>query len=194
MEKIKTQPNRPQWLGLVSRRRIARLRVCHVKPTPMPSWKPSPKAPLRHLRPKEFQTLWGYLQNHRHGIDAWHQIPAALRRSRGRTPPSVKAGSGAVEKNIEVHINRCFKRQGRSWHTLRAERLLALQQLLAQPQPGPNGGKPNPSSTSNPTRLNPHQLTIDKHYQEIVTANFGLASSRDIVMFCGVATSEQPVF
>ena len=92
------------------------------------------QSPLRHLRPKEFQTLWGYLQNHRHGIDAWHQIPAALRRGRGRTPPPVKSGSGAVEKNIEVHINRRFKRQGRSWHPLRAERLLALQQLLAQPQ------------------------------------------------------------
>jgi len=91
------------------------------------------QSPLRHLRPKEFQTLWGYLQNHRHGIDAWHQIPAALRRGRGRTPPPVKSGSGAVEKNIEVHINRRFKRQGRSWHPRRAERLLALGQLLAQP-------------------------------------------------------------
>jgi len=78
------------------------------------------QSPLRHLRPKEFQTLWGYLQNYRHGIDAWHQIPATLRRRRGRTPPPVKSGSGAVEKNIEVHINRRFKRQGRSGHPLRA--------------------------------------------------------------------------
>ena len=52
------------------------------------------QSPLRYLRPKEFQTLWGYLHNHRHGIDAWHQIPAALRRGRGRTPPPSKAAQG----------------------------------------------------------------------------------------------------
>jgi len=92
------------------------------------------QSPLRYLRPKQFQTLLGYLSNHSHGIDAWQQIPAALRHGNGCTPPTVKSGSGAVEKNIEVHINRRFKRQGRSWHPVRAERLLALQQLLAQPK------------------------------------------------------------
>jgi urea carboxylase len=28
------------------------------------------QSPLRHLRSKEFHTLWGYLKNHRHGMDA----------------------------------------------------------------------------------------------------------------------------
>jgi hypothetical protein len=74
-------------------------------------------------------------QNHR---------PAALRRGRGRTPAPVQSGSGAVEKNIEMHIHRRFKRQGRSGHPLRAERLLALGQLLAQPQAWTQGWKSKP--------------------------------------------------
>jgi hypothetical protein len=92
------------------------------------------QSPLRLLRPKEFQTLWGYLQNHRHGIDAWHQIPATLRRGRGRTPAAVQSGSGAVEKNIEVHINRRFKRQGRSGPPLRAEPQAWTQGWKSKPQ------------------------------------------------------------
>lgn len=91
------------------------------------------QSPLRPQRPKEFQTLFGYLSGHRDGLDAWRRIPARLRTGRGRTPPAVKSGSGAVEKNIEVEINRRFKRQGRSWHPVRAERLLQLKRLLAQP-------------------------------------------------------------
>ena len=54
-------------------------------------------------------------------------------KSRWQTPAPVKADSGAVEKNIEVHINRRFIRQGRSWKPHRAERLLQLRQLLAHP-------------------------------------------------------------
>lgn len=46
-------------------------------------------SPLRHQRPKEFQALFGYLAGNRQGLDAWRQIPAGLRRSRGRTPPPV---------------------------------------------------------------------------------------------------------
>ena len=89
--------------------------------------------PARHQRPKEFRSLFGYLLGNRQGIDAWKQIPPSLRRSVGPCPAPVKAGSGAVEKNIELHINRRFKRQGRSWHPLRAQRLLQLKSLYAQP-------------------------------------------------------------
>ena len=91
-------------------------------------------SPLRPQRPKEFHTLFGYLLGNREGIDAWRQIPARLRTGPGRRPPPVKAGSGAVEKNIEVEINRRFKRQGRSWHPVRAERLLQLKRLAADPR------------------------------------------------------------
>lgn len=109
-------------------------------------------SPWRHRRPKEFGQLFGYLLGNREGIDAWRQIPPALRRGTARRPAPVKCGSGAVEKNIEVHLNRRFKRQGRSWNPLRAERLLQLQQLLAQPalwqswwrKPAPFHLKPNP--------------------------------------------------
>lgn len=90
-------------------------------------------SPLRLLRPQAFEALFGYLSGHRDGLDAWRRIPARLCRGRGRRPPAVKSGSGAVEKNIEVRLNRRFKRQGRSWHPERAERLLVLQQLLADP-------------------------------------------------------------
>jgi hypothetical protein len=90
-------------------------------------------SPYRRARPKAFRTLFGYLLGNREGIDAWHPIPARLRRSVGRRPAAVKAGSGAVEKNIEVHLNRRFKRQGRSWHPLRAQYLLQLKRLFAQP-------------------------------------------------------------
>jgi hypothetical protein len=44
----------------------------------------------------------------REGIDAWHAIAPRLRRSMGRKIAPVRAGSGAIEKNIEVHINRRF--------------------------------------------------------------------------------------
>lgn len=90
-------------------------------------------SPLHRQRPKEFHALFGYLLGKREGIDAWQQIPASLRHGCGRTPPAVKPGSGTVEKNIEIAINRRFKSQGRSWHPLRAQRLLPLKQLLAQP-------------------------------------------------------------
>ncbi|HRT10117.1 MAG TPA: hypothetical protein P5233_17170, partial [Candidatus Paceibacterota bacterium] len=90
---------------------------------------------LRLQRPQEFHALFGYLQANRQGIDAWRQLPRRLRTGRGRTPPAIKSGSGALEKNIEVEINRRFKRQGRSWQPERAERLLQLKRLLAQPRP-----------------------------------------------------------
>lgn len=86
-------------------------------------------SPLRHRRSKEFRALFGYLLSNLEGIDTWWPIPARLRRGRSRTPPAVKAGSGAVEKSIEVHLSRRFQRQGRSWHPKRSARLLALHQL-----------------------------------------------------------------
>lgn len=90
-------------------------------------------SPLRPRRPKEFHQLFGYILGNREGIDAWKQLPANLRRTVGRHAAPVKCGSGAVEKNIEVAINRRFKRQGRSWNRLRAQCLLQLKLLLAQP-------------------------------------------------------------
>ena len=90
-------------------------------------------SPWRQRRPEEFRALFSYLLGNREGIDAWKQIPAGLRRSAGRTPAALKPGSGAVEKNIEIHINRRFKRQGRSWQPFRAQRLLQLKCLYAQP-------------------------------------------------------------
>jgi hypothetical protein len=89
------------------------------------------QSPLRVRRPAEFRALFGYLLGNREGIDNWKTLPAGLRRGTGRTAPPVKCGSGAVEKNIEVAINRRFKRQGRSWHPVRAERLLPLKRLAA---------------------------------------------------------------
>jgi hypothetical protein len=77
-------------------------------------------------------------------MDAWRHFPARLRTGRGRRAPALKAGSGAVEKNIEVESNRRFKRQGRSWHPVRAERLLQLKRLLAQPQRWSDGWKSKP--------------------------------------------------
>jgi hypothetical protein len=89
------------------------------------------KSPLQRKRPKEFRELFGYILGNREGIDAWKRVPAALRRSTGRVAAAVKCGSGAVEKNIEVEINRRFKRQGRSWNPQRAEHLLQLKLLAA---------------------------------------------------------------
>jgi hypothetical protein len=90
-------------------------------------------SPWRHQRPKEFQALFGYILGNREGIDAWKSLPPTLRRRVGSTPPVLKCGSGAVEKNIEVAINRRFKGQGRSWNPQRAEHLLQLKLLSAQP-------------------------------------------------------------
>jgi len=39
--------------------------------------------------------------------------------------PPVEAGSRTSEENIEVHINRRFKRQDLSWHPVHATQLLA---------------------------------------------------------------------
>ena len=90
-------------------------------------------SPLRNKRPKEFRQLFGYVLGNRDGLDAWNQVPPALRCGVARAAPAVKCGSGAVEKNIEVQINRRFKRQGRSWNPQGAERLLQLKLLAADP-------------------------------------------------------------
>jgi hypothetical protein len=86
---------------------------------------------LRPQRPKLFRELFGCLLGNREGIDNGKALPAALRRSVGRALAPVKCGSGAVEKNVEVPINRRFKRQGRSWNPQRAERLPQLKLLCA---------------------------------------------------------------
>ena len=89
-------------------------------------------SPLRTQRPAAFRVLFGYLLGNREGIENWKRLPAAWRRAEGRTPARVKSGSGAVEKNVEVSVNRRFKRQGRSWNPERAERLLQLKLLMSQ--------------------------------------------------------------
>lgn len=83
-------------------------------------------SPWREARPREFTQLFGYILGNREGIDNWHAIPARLRRSIGRKLAPVRSGSGVIEKNIEVHINRRFKRQGRSWSRRGAEHLAQL--------------------------------------------------------------------
>jgi hypothetical protein len=88
---------------------------------------------LQQSRPEQFRTLFGYLLGNRDGIDNWHLIPANLRRSIGRKIAPVRAGSGAIEKNIEVRINRRFKRQGRSWSRRGAEHLAQLLWLQSHP-------------------------------------------------------------
>jgi hypothetical protein len=90
-------------------------------------------SPCRQTRPLEFNALFGYILGNRDGIDNWHLIPPVLRRSIGRKLAPVRAGSGVVEKNIEVRINRRFKRQGRSWTRNGAEHLAQLLWLQSQP-------------------------------------------------------------
>ena len=80
----------------------------------------------RQTRPLEFNALFGYILGNRDGIDNWHEIAPGLRRSLGRRLAPVRSGSGAIEKNIEVRINRRFKRQGRSWTRRGAEHLAQL--------------------------------------------------------------------
>jgi hypothetical protein len=106
-----------------------------------PIWKADSEAALealrtsayRQTRPLEFNSLFGYLLGNRDGIDYWHQIPLRFRRSLGRKLAPVRAGSGAIEKNIELRINRRFKRQGRSWTRKGAEHLAQLLWLQTHP-------------------------------------------------------------
>jgi hypothetical protein len=78
---------------------------------------------------RSWRDLFGYVLGNREGIDAYARIAARWRRQRGREGPVVRAGSGAVEKNVEVQINRRFKKQGRSWDPVRADRLMQLRWL-----------------------------------------------------------------
>jgi len=90
-------------------------------------------SPYRQTRPLEFNALFGYILGNRDGIDNWHLIPASLRCSFGRKLAPVRSGSGVIEKNIEVHIARRFKRQGRSWTRRGAEHLAQLFWLQTHP-------------------------------------------------------------
>jgi len=108
------------------------------------------QSPLRHQRPQEFQALFGYILGNREGIDAWKNLPPSLRRSTGSTPPVLKCGSGAVEKNIEVSLNRRFKGQGRSWNPQCAEHLLQLKLLSSQPTRWAHWWKTKPKFITKP--------------------------------------------
>ncbi len=90
-------------------------------------------SPYRDTRPLEFNAFFGYILGNRDGIDNWHVIAPMLRRSLGRRLAPVRSGSGAIEKNIEVRINRRFKRQGRSWTRHGAEHLVQLLWLQTHP-------------------------------------------------------------
>jgi hypothetical protein len=106
-----------------------------------PVWKAESEAvlealrtsPLQQSRPEAFHTLFGYILGNREGIDNWRLVPSKLRRSIGRKIAPVRCGSGVIEKNIEVHINRRFKRQGRSWSRRGAEHLAQLLWLHSHP-------------------------------------------------------------
>lgn len=82
---------------------------------------------------ESFRESFGYVLGNREGIDSLHLIPKKLRTAHGRQEPVVKVGTGGVEKNIEVMINRRFKGQGRSWNPRRANYLAALRWLQRKP-------------------------------------------------------------
>ena len=103
------------------RRILAGVWACNSKQV-LEALRRSPQR-LRQRKPEEFRALFGYVLAHRERIDAFHQIPAHLGSSQGRPEAAVRADSGAIEKNVAVHINRRFKRQGRSWKPDRADRL-----------------------------------------------------------------------
>lgn len=106
-----------------------------------PVWKAKSEAvlealrtsPLQQSRGEAFHTLFGYILGNREGIDNWRLVPSKLRRSIGRKIAPVRSGSGVIEKNIEVRINRRFKRQGRSWSRSGAEHLAQLLWLHSHP-------------------------------------------------------------
>lgn len=89
---------------------------------------------LQRRRPKAFKELFGYILGNREGIDNWRQIPARFRHQVGRHPAAVRSGTGAVEKHVELQVNRRFKWQGRSWNPRRADNLAQLAWLQRQPQ------------------------------------------------------------
>ena len=78
---------------------------------------------------KHFTEAFGYVLGNREGIDAWNEIPRKLRTTRGRREAAIKFGTGGIEKNIEVFLNRRFKGQGRSWNPKRAGYLAGLRWL-----------------------------------------------------------------
>lgn len=117
---------------------------------------------LERVRERE---LFGDVRGNREGLDGYGQIPARWRRRLGRDGPVARAGSGAVEKNVEAQINRRFKRHARSWNPLRADRLMPLRWLQTGRVNWQHGWDRVCLST---TKVNPAgcQLTIDKHYHE----------------------------
>ena len=112
--------------------------------------------------PGRFAECFGYILGNREGIDALHQVPQGWRTAHGRREPRVKPSSGGAEKNIEVSINRRFKRQGRSWHPKRAgylANLRCLQRTIMMP------GHPGGIETSfNEPKSNQTRLSLNHRY------------------------------
>ncbi|OPZ76647.1 MAG: hypothetical protein BWY79_01519 [Actinobacteria bacterium ADurb.Bin444] len=88
---------------------------------------------MQQRRPEKFRELFGFLLGNRDGIDHYREIPVRFRRSLRLEPAAVRSGSGAIEKLVEVGINRRFKWQGRSWNPRRADRLAQLIWLQSSP-------------------------------------------------------------
>jgi hypothetical protein len=101
-----------------------------------------------------------------------------------RSPARPRWCSGAIEKNIEVHIARRSKRQGpqRDSQRRRTSRSTALapkpsqrlDPLVAQNRFSQNQSKPRLASMR-PT----HQLTIDQHYPGFISSFFRDSESTD---------------
>ena len=60
--------------------------------------------PVGSVAERPWRDLFGYVLGNREGLDAYAQIPARWRRRNGREGPVVRAGSGAVEKNVEAFL------------------------------------------------------------------------------------------
>jgi hypothetical protein len=138
----------PQALWLLDRWHIARAARDFVagdegeyRRIMTPVWKADSEAvlevlrtsPLQQNRGEAFHTLFRYILGNREGIDNWRLVPSKLRRSIGRKIAPVRCGSGVIEKNIELRINRGFKRKGRSWSRRGAEHLAQLLWLQTNP-------------------------------------------------------------
>jgi len=74
--------------------------------------------------PEQVETLLGYLETNQEGFYGAHSLRSEL-SAEGRRVCVV--GSGAVEKHVDLTIDRRFKGQGMRWTRKGANRLLKLR-------------------------------------------------------------------